>query len=53
MKELHFKSRYLWAACLAALLLFSSGAVAQETSANPEGSVDPEVLQLKIPEVEA
>lgn len=53
MKKLYFKSRCLWAACLAALLIFSHGANAQDTPKKPEGSVDPEVLQLKIAEVEA
>lgn len=53
MKKLHFYSRVLRAACLAALLFSPFSAVAQKSAVTPEGSVNPEVLQLKIDEVEA
>ena len=53
MKKLHFKSRYLWAACLAALLLFPLVSVAQDNSEAPEEAGDVELINLRIAEIEA
>jgi len=53
MNKLGIKFCRAQAAYLLALFLFSVSAFAQEAPAKTQGSVDPEVLNLKIAEVEA
>ena len=53
MKKLHFKSRYLWVACLAALFLFPLVSLAQDDSEAPEKDGDVELINLRIAEIEA
>ncbi len=53
MKKLYYKSRYLWAACLAVLLLFPVAILSQDESATTEKQADADLIALKIAEIEA
>lgn len=53
MRKLRTKCRYLWLACLAALLFFPVSILAQDESDAAEQQTETELVNLKIAEIEA